>query len=123
VDTVVSRAETRWVPDSVYADFNGNGQRDLVEPLLGAPIPWAEYAAMRDTANGGAGFDFDYDWDGLADPHTTVSLQRSVATAQGKAPNVLIYGQADATWIEVTYWAECGGLKSTLQRLILPIVF
>lgn len=68
-------------------------------------------------------FDADADNNGVADPNTAVSITRTVQTSGGKALNQILYGQSDATRIEVMIWAESQGVVTeTPEKLILPII-
>ena len=67
--------------------------------------------------------DIDANGNGMLDPQTAVSITRTVETQNGKALNKIIYGQSDATKIEVMVWAESQGVVTeTPEQLILPIV-
>ncbi|MBN1307046.1 MAG: Ig-like domain-containing protein [Chitinispirillaceae bacterium] len=73
------------------------------------------------------GFDVDASWDGttngIPDPHTAVSITRTVQTKNGKALNKILYAQSDAWRIEVMFWAEAQGVVTeTPAQLVLPIV-
>jgi hypothetical protein len=72
----------------------------------------------------GMNFDFDaYPYNGVADPRTTVAITRTVQTVGGKATNMVLYGQADATRIQVMIWAESQGVKTeSPAQFILPII-
>jgi hypothetical protein len=68
-------------------------------------------------------FDRDAEWNGVADPHTAVSIRRTIQTTNGVATNEIIYGQTDATKIEITVWAEAQGIRSIVPAtFILPII-
>lgn len=68
-------------------------------------------------------FDIDNDWNGISDPNTAVSIIKKVQTSGGKALNEVLYGQTDATRIEIMIWAESQGVRTlTPEKLILPIV-
>ena len=68
-------------------------------------------------------FDIDENGNGIADPHSAVSITRTVKTAGGKALNTILYAQSDALHIEVMIWAESQGVVTeTPAQLILPIV-
>lgn len=106
-----------------FADFNGNNKLDVVEPLLNDTLTWAEYTALSDAVPGGLGFDVDWNNNGVPDPNTAASIARTVQTSEGKAPNMITYGQSDANFIEVTIWAESQGVVTkSPERIILPIV-
>lgn len=125
-DPVVS-ASWQYVNDTAYADYNGNGNHDTIEALLNdslaALMTWADYKAMEDTAQGGFGFDVDFDGNGVADPATAVSMERTVQTEGGKATNSILYGQSDALRIEVMITAECQGVTViSPEFLILPFI-
>ncbi len=68
-------------------------------------------------------FDIDAEWNGISDPNTAVSIKKSVQTADGKALNEILYGQSDATRIEVMIWAESQGVRTlTPAKIKLPII-
>lgn len=68
-------------------------------------------------------FDIDVDHNGVADPNTAVSINRTVGTSGGKALNKITYGQSDANRIEVMIWAESQGVVTeTPEKIVLPIV-
>jgi hypothetical protein len=68
-------------------------------------------------------YDIDVARNGVPDPNTAVAIRRTVETLSGKALNKIIYGQSDATHIEVMIWAETQGINTqTPERIILPIV-
>jgi hypothetical protein len=68
-------------------------------------------------------YDADNDWNGISDPNTAVSIVKKVQTVGGKALNEVLYGQTDATRIEIMIWAESQGVRTlTPEKLILPIV-
>jgi hypothetical protein len=68
-------------------------------------------------------FDIDNDWNGIRDPNTAVAIKKIVQTQGGKALNQVLYGQTDATRIEVMIWAESQGVRTlTPEKFILPIV-
>jgi hypothetical protein len=75
-------------------------------------------------AHHGMGYDIDLDpQNGIADPHTAVSILRTMQTSGGKATNTVLYGQSDAWKIEIMIWAESQGIKTTSPaQLILPII-
>jgi len=112
-----------------YADFNGNGKLDTYEPLTGqyANMSDSEYTALLSAYKAqhhGKGYDFDtYPYNGIADPNTAVSITRTVQTIGGKSTNTILYGQSDATRVEVMVWAESQGIKTdSPAQLILPII-
>jgi hypothetical protein len=124
-----------WARDSQnnpvfrYADFNGNGVCDTYEPLSwpNATMTDDEYTALLDqykAAHHGKGYDFDtYPINGIADPHTAVSIVRTMQTTGGKATNTIMYGQSDAWRVEIMVWAESMGIKTTSPaQLVLPII-
>jgi hypothetical protein len=52
-----------------------------------------------------------------------VSILRTGQTVSGKAVNTILYGQSDASRVEVMVWAECQGIKTqSPAQLILPII-
>ncbi|HMA64432.1 MAG: Ig-like domain-containing protein [Fibrobacterota bacterium] len=68
-------------------------------------------------------YDADNDWNGISDPNTAVSIIKTVQTSGGKALNEVLYGQTDASRIEIMIWAESQGVRTlTPEKLILPIV-
>ncbi|HEX2956367.1 MAG TPA: Ig-like domain-containing protein [Chitinispirillaceae bacterium] len=68
-------------------------------------------------------YDIDVARNGVPDPNTAVAITRTVETLSGKSLNKIIYGQSDATHIEVMIWAESQGVSTlTPERIILPIV-
>jgi hypothetical protein len=81
------------------------------------------YKAYEASVTNGDGFDIDWNQNGIADPHTAVSITRTVQTVGGKATNMIIYGQSDALRIEVMIWAESQGVVTeSPEKLVLPIV-
>lgn len=70
-----------------------------------------------------APYDVDYQNNGVCDPSTAVSITKTVPTLNGKAVNQIIYGQSDATHIEVTIKAESKGVVTkSPETIILPII-
>jgi adhesin/invasin len=68
-------------------------------------------------------FDRDIDGNGACDPNTAVSITKTVETVGGKALNEVLYGQTDASRIQIMIWAESQGVRTlTPETLILPIV-
>lgn len=68
-------------------------------------------------------FDIDTDWNGICDPNTAVSIKKTVQTQGGKALNEVMYGQTDATRIEIMIWAESLGVRTlTPEIFVLPII-
>jgi hypothetical protein len=68
-------------------------------------------------------FDMDNDWNGIRDPNTAVAIKKVVQTQGGKALNEVLYGQTDASRIEVMIWAESQGVRTlTPEKFVLPIV-
>jgi hypothetical protein len=81
------------------------------------------YRVQEKAVPGGMGFDIDKDLNGIPDPHTAVSISRTVQTTDGKALNTILYAQSDATNIEVMIWAESQGVVTeTPAQLILPVI-
>lgn len=134
---IVEPAWNYWGSDSagktilrtVFADYNGNGSLDTYEPLVGkdANMSESEYTALLNDYNSkhhNMGYDFDcYPYNGAADPKTAVSIVRTGQTINGKATNTILYGQSDATRVEVMVWAECQGIKTeSPAQLVLPII-
>jgi len=67
-------------------------------------------------------WDMDWNWNGVPDPNTAVSIMRTVQTTNGLADNELIYGQSDAWRIQVKVWAEAQGLvTSAPEQFVLPL--
>jgi hypothetical protein len=63
------------------------------------------------------------DGNGRPDPATTASIKRTVQTKDGKATNEVMYGQSDATHIEVRLSAESQGVTTlSPEYVVLPIV-
>ncbi|NLG18670.1 MAG: hypothetical protein GX556_15170 [Fibrobacter sp.] len=82
-----------------------------------------EYEQLNGYISEARSFDADVDKNGVVDPNTAVSIQRTVTTSGGKALNEILYGQSDATRIEVMIWAESQGVVTeTPEQLILPVV-
>jgi hypothetical protein len=114
--------------DSIWADFNGNGRHDIIEPLIGwaSSMTNSTYTSLLNAykaAHHGKGYDIDVNQNGIADPQTAVAITRTVQTSGGKAPNEIIYGQADATFVQVLIWAESQGVTTeSPAQLILPII-
>lgn len=114
-------------PVLTFFDFNGNNQFDLIEPLLGN-ITEEEY---RDTSKGyipgpggslGQYPDIDWNENGAPDPATAVIIQRTVLTQNGRAPNMVTFGQSDALKIWIRVSAEAQGLVcKTPEEFLLPI--
>jgi len=135
-----------------YADFNMNNMWDPIEPLsnsvymtiynrlLGHGTFWRERyepdsLSAQDIADLksldsldaiyslNSPYDIDYQNNGVCDPSTAVSITKTVATKNGKAVNQIIYGQSDATHIEVTIKAESKGVVTkSPEIIILPII-
>ncbi|MBN1756684.1 MAG: Ig-like domain-containing protein [Chitinispirillaceae bacterium] len=135
----------------LFSDFNKNGKFDPVEPLLNSTYQEiytylradsvffigpqnAADSALLDSLKrmdqeyinqsiAAGEFDIDETNNGVPDPHTAVSIIRTVQTVGGKATNSILYGQSDATHIEVMIWAESQGVVTeTPAQLVLPIV-
>ena len=133
------------------SDLNQNGMFDPIEPLLNTEYNDLYRALRRDSvfyygpqntddslrlaallqmdeeyqnqSDVAGGFDIDVLNNGVADPHTAVSITRTVTTVDGKATNSILYAQSDATRIEVMVWAESQGVVTEAPaQLILPIV-
>jgi hypothetical protein len=112
-----------------FADFNFNGRCDTIEPLIGqyATMTDEEYTRLLNeykAAHHGCGYDFDTDpLNGIVDPRTAVSIQRTVQTVGGKATNTILYGQSDARRIEIMVWAESQGVRTiSPSQQVLPII-
>lgn len=110
-----------------WADYNGNGVFDTVEPLVNSTMTDSEYTdSLKRYRNNHHDMNFDYDAypkNGVADPRTTVAIARTVQTTGGKAPNKILYGQADAVRVQVMIWAESQGVKTeSPAQFILPII-
>jgi len=139
--------------DFLFDDRNGNGHYDPIEPLLDpvylsaynklladsafyppynykSSVDFATLQALDNAYMAGAGYiaekgcyDADYDWNGISDPNTAVSIIKTVQTTGGKALNEILYGQTDANRIEVMIWAESQGVRTlTPEKIILPVV-
>ena len=138
-------ADGNPVYDTIFVDYNGNNFRDFIEPLddqayLGAyerirlgegtsadsttiDQMDAAYWAARDAVEGGKGFDIDWNQNGALDPITTAYLDRTVLTSNGKAPNMITYGQSDALRVRVMINAESQGITTdSPQEFVLPIL-
>jgi adhesin/invasin len=115
----------KYVARRVFADYNGNGILDTVEPLF-INMTDSDYTAQLlayKALHHNKGYDFDNNHNGIPDPQTTVSITRTVQTVGGKATNEIIYGQADATKIQVMIWAESQGIKTeSPAQFVLPII-
>ena len=137
-----------------FADLNGNGRWDPIEPLSNATyraiydslvadsaywkstvssvdsIRFAKLAHLDSLYEATPGFipelrcfDIDVDHNGVADPNTAVSINRTVGTSGGKALNKITYGQSDANRVEVMIWAESQGVVTeTPEKIVLPVV-
>lgn len=136
-----------------YTDYNGNGAWDMVEPLKDPLYLAAYQRLQADSAlwnntsydaqdaidfaiidsldsiytaqsQAAGGFDMDAPpYNGIPDPNTAVSIVRTVKTEGGKAINEILYGQSDATRIEIMVWAESQGVVTeTPEQLILPVI-
>ncbi|MBN1577679.1 MAG: Ig-like domain-containing protein [Chitinispirillaceae bacterium] len=118
-----TEAYYRLVGDSAF--FYG-GPRTAQDTADYATIRRLDSIYTEEAARVG-GFDIDASWDGttngIADPHTAVSITRTVQTKDGKALNMILYGQSDALRIEVMFWAEAQGVVTeSPAQLVLPIV-
>jgi hypothetical protein len=111
------------------ADYVGDGKYYAKEPMIGndANMSDSEYTALLNaykSQHHNMGYDIDsYPKNGIADPQTAVSILRTGQTVNGKATNTILYGQSDASCVEVMVWAECQGIKTqSPAQLILPII-
>ncbi len=120
-------------PETIY-DFNGNGVFDTYEPLVDKSISDNDYEEHPDFISdislyipGTPQIPFGYpdmDWNnnGVPDPATTVIVNKNVPTANGKAPNQIMYGPSDAWRLRVKIWRESQGVTSlSPEEFILPI--
>jgi len=113
----------------LYADFNGNQKRDLIEPFYDTPeynvLSGAEIDEMYNVdpfMTAYPPWDLDINNNGVPDPQTALLITRTVLTKNGIADNTLTYGQSDAGKIKVKIWAEAQGLvTSSAEQFILPI--
>jgi hypothetical protein len=132
-----------------FADQNGNGAWDPIEPLLDKDYFNAYQRLQADTAlwnftaynaqdsadfaiidsldsvytaqaEAAGGFDYDAPpYNGIADPNSAVSVKRTVETKDGKALNEILYGQSDALHIEVMIWAESQGVVTETPEQVI----
>lgn len=124
-NVIYQNAYDRLVADSAFYYYQ---DLDSIRPRDSADFKtlWALDSAYK----AGTGYipqfgcyDTDYDWNGISDPNTAVSIIKKVQTIGGKALNEVLYGQTDADRIEVMIWAESQGVRTlTPEKLILPIV-
>jgi len=141
-----------------YADLNGDGEWDPIEPLLDPlymstynalrhdsayyklyfkrPLPPQDSALLKILASMDSAYtanphfikalgSYDFSWNAqpLGQPDPAISIVRTVQTQSGKAPNVIVYGQTNATRVQITVWAECQGvLQDHPVTQILPII-
>ncbi len=123
VDSIVQRDSSFSVDSTVFADFNYNNKLDTYEPLVDNQMTDAEYEA-------GAGFipgfgypDIDWNNNNVPDPATTVIITKNIETDNGKAPNMITFGQTDALRIRVKVWVESEGVSSASpEEFTLPIM-
>jgi len=115
--------------DTAFADYVGDGRLYTKEPMIGADANMSdsEYTALLNaykSQHHNMGYDFDsYPQNGVVDPNTAVSITRTGQTISGKATNTILYGQSDATRVEIMVWAECQGIKTqSPAQLVLPII-
>jgi hypothetical protein len=67
--------------------------------------------------------DIDWNQNGVQDPSTAVTINRTVQTKDGIADNELVYGQSDALRIVVRLSAESKGLETKSPEILtLPIL-
>ncbi|MBD3346840.1 MAG: hypothetical protein GF401_17425 [Chitinivibrionales bacterium] len=119
--------------DTVYLDLNANGKRDIYEPLKDPNMTEEEY---RDPDRGydstltwggvrvtGGYPDIDWNQNGIPDPATAVTIERTIQTENGIAQNELVYGQSDALRIQISLSAESQGIVTVSpDEFILPIL-
>jgi hypothetical protein len=73
--------------------------------------------------NGQGSYDFSWDKQPYPQPDPAVSIARTVQTQNGKAANVIIYGQSNAKKVEVMVWAECQGVVPEFPvQQVLPVI-
>lgn len=141
-----------------FADINGDGVWDPIEPLTD-PVYQSNYTVLKNDsayvklyykqpisssdsallrvldamdsayANGAhfikalGSYDFWWQYQPYPQPDPAVSIARTVQTQNGKAANVIIYGQSNANKVQVTVWAECQGVSPQYPVVqLLPII-
>lgn len=68
-------------------------------------------------------YDFSWDKQPYPQPNPAISITRTVQTQNGKAPNVIVYGQSNAKKVEVMVWAECQGVVPEFPvQQTLPVI-
>ena len=68
-------------------------------------------------------YDFSWEKQPYAQPDPAVSIARTIQTQNGKAANIIIYGQTNANKVEVMVWSECQGVVPDFPlQQILPII-
>jgi hypothetical protein len=68
-------------------------------------------------------YDFSWKYQPYPQPDPAVSIARTVQTQNGKAANIIIYGQTEANKVEVMVWGECQGVVPDFPvQQILPII-
>ena len=68
-------------------------------------------------------YDFSWNAQSYAQPDPGVSIERTIQTVSGKAVNEVLYGQSNATRVEIMIWAESQGVKNEYAaQLVLPII-
>jgi hypothetical protein len=69
-------------------------------------------------------YDFSWKYQPYTQPDPALSITRTIQTQNGKAANVIIYGQSDAKKVEVMVWAECQGVvpEFPVQQILPTIV-
>ena len=68
-------------------------------------------------------YDFSWKYQPYPQPDPALSIARTIQTQNGKAANVIIYGQSDAKKVEVMVWAECQGVVPEFPvQQILPTI-
>jgi hypothetical protein len=120
----------------VFADLNNNGVRDTIEEFFRNEPEWL--ALTEDMRTNLLAYDFgridayldhpapfwDLNWQhgngGIPRPHTAVLIERTRQTTDGRAQNLLVYGQSDASRVYVTVSAEANGLISITPEFLLP---
>jgi hypothetical protein len=120
---VVTRYDTSFVVTR-FADFNGNNHHDVVEPLMDPNMTDSVYESLPGF-DSTLGYYPDIDWNqnGVQDPSTAVTINRTVQTKDGIADNELVYGQSDALRIVVRLSAESKGLETKSPEILtLPIL-
>jgi len=117
---IVMPVAANGCPGGIFADFNGNGRRDMIEEFENhSSFSTQQLDEMYTYPNR---WDFDWNQNGVPEPNTAVLVTRTVQTKDGIAVNELVYGQYDAGRVVVTVEVEARGLVSApSDTYILPI--